>query len=93
MSSLVAELNGILSHMEVLQGVNLQPLDGHSGPTSSMPLRADVPGAVEVNGGLAAFAPALRDGFFLVPRLATHGSAGTSIDPQSPSTRAGEDAS
>jgi aspartyl-tRNA(Asn)/glutamyl-tRNA(Gln) amidotransferase subunit C len=78
MPSLVAELNGILSHMEVLQGVNLQPLSAHATDMPSMPLRPDAPGAVEVTGGLSAFAPALRDGFFLVPRLATHGSAGAS---------------
>ena len=77
--SLVAELNGILSHMEVLQGVNLPSADdSHDRP--SMPLRPDVQGAVEVSGGLSAFAPAVRDGFFLVPRLATHGSAGASAD-------------
>jgi len=80
--SLVAELNGILSHMEVLQGVNLPSSDGDSSDRPSMPLRADVQGAVEINGGLPAFAPAVRDGFFLVPRLSTHGAAGASADAQ-----------
>ena len=83
MPSLVAELNGILSHMEVLQGVNLQSLAADSSGRASMPLRADVGGAVEVTGGLPAFAPALRDGFFLVPRLATHGTAGASKNASS----------
>lgn len=36
------------------------------------PLRADVPGSVPLARPIAAFAPEERDGFFLVPRLATH---------------------
>ena len=93
MPSLVAELNGILSHMEVLQGVNLQPLSAHATEVPSMPLRPDAPGAVEVTGGLSTFAPALRDGFFLVPRLSTHGSAGASSANDATALVDGEDAS
>ena len=89
--SLVAELNGILSHMEVLQGVNLPSSNEPSSHPVSIPLRADVPGAVEVSGGLAAFAPALRDGFFLVPRLATHGAAGASSGSPLASTQADDE--
>ncbi len=76
MPSLVAELNGILAHMEVLQGVALPDAAVHTEGERAMPLRADTPGARSLGGELAAFAPTLRDGFFLVPRLATHGTAG-----------------
>ena len=76
MPSLVAELNGILSHMEVLQGVTL-PADAHGMMNpEGMRLRPDAPGAVSNGGDLAAFAPNVRDGFFLVPRLVTHATAG-----------------
>ena len=92
--ALVAELNGILSHMEVLQGVNLHSLSDSGSVIPAMPLRPDATGSVEVSGGLSAFAPALRDGFFLVPRLATHGSAGASTDARDASALAdGEDES
>jgi hypothetical protein len=32
--------------------------------------------------GPAQIAPAFRDGFFLVPRLATHDAAGASVDDE-----------
>lgn len=76
MPSLVAELNGILAHMEVLQGVTLPPAPDHPPEARSMPLRADAHGAVSLGHELSAFAPVVRDGFFLVPRLATHGTVG-----------------
>jgi aspartyl-tRNA(Asn)/glutamyl-tRNA(Gln) amidotransferase subunit C len=43
-----------------------------------MPLRADDAPPVVLQRAREAFAPATRDGFFLVPRLATHGEAGAS---------------
>ena len=71
----VAQLNGILAHMDALQG--LPPLDADAiAPVDGMPLRADEPGAVPLARDAASFAPELRDGFFLVPRLATHEDAG-----------------
>jgi len=81
--AMVDQLNAILSHMEALQSVELPTLMHESSSTLGMPLRDDgvppVPLAIERH----VFAPNARDGFFLVPRLATHSDA---------SAAAGEDA-
>ena len=73
--SLVTELNGILGHMDVLQQVDvsavpLTPAD------QAAPLRDDALPPEPLQRVRDAFAPAMRDGFFLVPRHATHGAAG-----------------
>ncbi len=78
--TLVAELNGILAHMDVLQRVELSPAAADGTSEQGMPLAADVLGAVPLLRERATFAPAMRDGFFLVPRLATHDAAGASED-------------
>lgn len=74
--TLVAELNGILAHMDVLQGVDMSTMAAtasvDSGASTPRTLRADVPGAVALLRDRSDFAPAARDGFFLVPRLSTH---------------------
>ncbi len=75
---LVQELNGILGHMDALQRVEL-PSDIHA-ESLVMPLRADVHAASLDASARASFAPATRDGFFLVPRLATHADAGAAAD-------------
>jgi aspartyl-tRNA(Asn)/glutamyl-tRNA(Gln) amidotransferase subunit C len=79
--SLVAELNGILGHMDVLQQVDITgvPL---SPPEAAAPLRDDALPSDVLVAGREAFAPAVRDGFFLVPRLATHGALGASATEQ-----------
>lgn len=74
---LVAELNGILQHIDVLQQATL-PGDLGVRAEAGMPLRADDVPPVALQRRREAFAPATRDGFFLVPRLATHGDAGAS---------------
>jgi len=71
---LVAELNGILSHMDALQQVALPSNNVQDLGTNAMPLRDDDSGAVPLQRTREAFAPAMQDGFFLVPRLATHGA-------------------
>ena len=75
--ALVRELNGILVHMDVLQQVELQGADARDeddvvSRTSVTPMRSDEPASEPLARSLADFAPAERDGFFLVPRLATH---------------------
>lgn len=76
--SLVQELNGILAHMEVLQQVDITgvPL---SPPEAAAPLRDDALPPDALRRNREAFAPASRDGFFLVPRLATHEALGASV--------------
>ena len=77
-ASLVRELNGILEHIELLEAVetgNGTPEgEGRTTPTA---MRADTGGAsVPLVVPREAFAPEMRDGFFLVPRLATHDGEG-----------------
>ena len=74
---LVAELNGILQHIDALQQATLSADLGER-RVAGMPLRADGVLPVALQRTREAFAPATRDGFFLVPRLTTHGDAGAS---------------
>jgi len=73
----VTQLNGILGHMEALQRI---PSAGAAADAEDaalgMRLREDVIGAVPLGRAPEAFAPTMREGFFLVPRLATHEDAG-----------------
>ena len=78
--TLVSELNGILGHMEVLQQVESgrETRDGGASG-SATPMRSDTSGApVSLELPREVFAPEMRDGFFLVPRLATHEDQGAS---------------
>ncbi|HEY0930788.1 MAG TPA: Asp-tRNA(Asn)/Glu-tRNA(Gln) amidotransferase subunit GatC [Gemmatimonas sp.] len=77
--ALVQQLNGILGHMDVLQQVDVSgvPL---TPPDQAAPLRPDARPADVLLRSREAFAPAMRDGFFLVPRLTTHGAQGASAD-------------
>lgn len=74
---IVGELNRILQHMDVLQNAAIpsiasEVLMAPSQAQRSMPLRDDVNAPVQLQERRASFAPAFRDGFFLVPRLGTH---------------------
>jgi len=68
---LAKELSGILGHMDVLQSVTIDAAVADE-PAAGMPLRADGGAQYPLAFPRDAFAPAMRDGFFLVPRLATH---------------------
>ncbi|HLA90744.1 MAG TPA: Asp-tRNA(Asn)/Glu-tRNA(Gln) amidotransferase subunit GatC [Gemmatimonadaceae bacterium] len=71
--ALVRELNGILGHMEVLQQVeSAGAVRSAQDAREAMPLRADAPPGVALERAREDFAPKMRAGFFLVPRLATH---------------------
>lgn len=70
---LVRELNGILEHMEVLQRVDTAGVVGAEAVgDAGMPLRADGGMPYPLAHPREVFAPETRDGFFIVPRLATH---------------------
>ena len=70
---LVAQLNTILEHMEVLRQVNTKGVMATAGVgDAGLPLRPDKGPPLPLATAREAFAPAMRDGFFLVPRLATH---------------------
>ena len=75
-ATLVAELNTILLHMDELSRVDTDGLE----PTAAvgvarMPLRADRGPKIPLQRPPEEFAPRMSDGFFLVPRLATHEDA------------------
>jgi aspartyl-tRNA(Asn)/glutamyl-tRNA(Gln) amidotransferase subunit C len=71
---LAKELSGILVHMDVLQSVNVDT--GAAADAAGMPLRADGGTQYPLYHPRESFAPAMRDGFFVVPRLATHEDEG-----------------
>src|ERR671932_394264 len=78
---IVAQLNTILEHMRVLQQVDTtgrEPVAGVG--ASGMWLRADEGPQYPLLRERADFAPEMRDGFFLVPRLATHEDARDAAD-------------
>lgn len=71
--SLVAELNTILEHMDVLAKVDTGGhLQAEGTGAGGMPLREDDGPSIPLARPPQAFAPRMRDQFFLVPRLSTH---------------------
>ena len=73
---LVRELNTILGHMDALSKVDTAGVQEAIGVGAvGLPVRPDTGPPVPLARSLDAFAPAMRDGFFLVPRLSTHESA------------------
>ena len=77
--SLVAELNRILEHMDALRAVPSRPDQRVTGVSAGgMPLREDLGPPIPLARPRDEFAPAMRDGFFIVPRLATHEDAAES---------------
>lgn len=88
MPSLVGELNHILEHMAVLEKVDTTGLDPAASVGSlAMPLRTDQGPQYPLARARDSFAPAVRDGFLLVPRLATHTALGaSSVDDEDSGT-------
>ncbi len=72
---LVDEMNTILGHMEVLSRVDTSGVEEAVGVgAQGLPVRKDSGPPIPMARAIDAFAPAFRDGFFLVPRLSTHES-------------------
>jgi aspartyl-tRNA(Asn)/glutamyl-tRNA(Gln) amidotransferase subunit C len=72
-AALVDEMNTILGHMDVLSKVDTGGVQEAIGVgAQGLPVRPDGGMPVPLARSLDAFAPAVRDGFLLVPRLATH---------------------
>jgi len=70
---LAEELSGILAHMDVLAAVDTSTVDLHARADGhGMPLRPDAGPSLGLAHAREDIAPSMRDGFFLVPRLATH---------------------
>jgi aspartyl-tRNA(Asn)/glutamyl-tRNA(Gln) amidotransferase subunit C len=82
LEALVRELNGILAHMEVLAAVDTTAIGDESDRRAgATPLREDHGPAIPLTRAREEFAPALRDGFFMVPRLSTHEDRGDTGAP------------
>ena len=78
---LTDQLNGILSHMEVLRGVDTAGVCGAAGVgDAGLPLRADQGPPIPLARPREAFAPSMRDGFLIVPRLETHQDTGEDLE-------------
>ena len=70
---LTKELSSILAHMEALSQVDTAGAPATTDVAmGGTPLRADLGVSPSLKGTLASIAPLMRDGFFIVPRLATH---------------------
>ena len=76
--ALVSELNAILGHMAALEAIDTTGVAEVIGVgATGTPLREDRGGRSDALAvAPKAFSPELRDGLFIVPRLATHESAG-----------------
>ena len=71
----VGELNTILSHMDALAAVDTDGVEAAIGVGArGTPVRGDSGPPIPLDVGFDAFAPNHRDGFLLVPRLASHES-------------------
>ncbi len=66
---LAEQLSGILEQMEAITDTAAVVRGGVDEEVEASALRADEPGADVMVGGNARYAPALKDGFFVVPRL------------------------
>ena len=72
---LVDEMNTILGHMEALAKVDTAGVQEAIGVGArGLPARPDSAASIPLARSLDAFAPALRDGLLVVPRLSTHES-------------------
>ena len=70
--ALVAELNTILGHMDVLSSVPTPGVSDAGTESPGAPLRPDSGPPIPLARPRETFAPRMADGFFLVPRLSTH---------------------
>ena len=75
-ASLVQELNTILGHMDELSKVNTEGVQEAIGVGArGLPTRTDSGPPIPLERSLDAFAPNLREGLLLVPRLSSHETA------------------
>jgi aspartyl-tRNA(Asn)/glutamyl-tRNA(Gln) amidotransferase subunit C len=74
-AAIVGELNTILGHMDELAKIDTAGVEEAIGVgAEGLPVRADEGPPFPLARSLDAFAPSVRDGFLLVPRLSTHES-------------------
>ncbi|HEY7898325.1 MAG TPA: Asp-tRNA(Asn)/Glu-tRNA(Gln) amidotransferase subunit GatC [Gemmatimonadaceae bacterium] len=71
--TITAQMNSILAHMDVLTRVDTSSVDAaHAQMSDGMPVRDDTVAPIPMNTTAPMLAPDSRDGFILVPRLASH---------------------
>jgi aspartyl-tRNA(Asn)/glutamyl-tRNA(Gln) amidotransferase subunit C len=74
--AIVQELNTILGHMDELSKVNTAGVQEAIGVgAQGLPVRHDSGPPFPLERSMDSFAPSLREGFLLVPRLSTHESS------------------
>lgn len=74
-AAIVDELNIILGHMDALSRVDTAGVQEAIGVgAQGLPVRPDTGPPFPLERAMNSFAPSLRDGFLLVPRLSTHES-------------------
>ena len=74
-AAIANELNTILAHMDELAKVDTAGVQEAIGVgAEGLPVRKDLGPPFPLARSHDAFGPSVRDGFFLVPRLATHES-------------------
>jgi aspartyl-tRNA(Asn)/glutamyl-tRNA(Gln) amidotransferase subunit C len=74
-AAIVGELNTILGHMDELAKVDTTGVQEAIGVgAEGLPVRGDSGTPFPLARSPDAFAPSMRDGFLLVPRLSTHES-------------------
>ena len=81
--AIAEELSSILAHMDALSRIDttgVEPVTGIG--AAGTPLRYDRGDQIPLAVPREAFAPATRDGFFVVPRLATHATAAEPEEPE-----------
>ena len=75
-SALLRELNTILGHMDALTRVDTEGVQEAIGVGArGTPVRWDSGPPIPLERSLDSFAPSLREGLLLVPRLSSHESA------------------
>jgi aspartyl-tRNA(Asn)/glutamyl-tRNA(Gln) amidotransferase subunit C len=75
-AAIAGELSSILGHMDALSRVDTTGVPEYRVGDAAMPLRDDHGPPAPLAERPESFAPAMRDGFFLVPRLASHEDVG-----------------
>jgi aspartyl-tRNA(Asn)/glutamyl-tRNA(Gln) amidotransferase subunit C len=73
--AITQDLNTILEHMDALARVDTSGVPEYVATDAPMPLRRDHGLATPLAAAPETFAPSMRDGFFIVPRLASHEDA------------------
>jgi aspartyl-tRNA(Asn)/glutamyl-tRNA(Gln) amidotransferase subunit C len=71
--ALARDMNTILEHMRALEQAGTDGVREYvSGDEAGMRLRRDEGPAAPLSAAPSSFAPEMREGLFIVPRLATH---------------------